>query len=787
MVRNRVWVFWVLLISVSAFSLGISNMRTDIILYHMFPYDHPYLKLHAKFARIFGGGGTNVVIAVNNREGDIFNNQTLEKVQQITREIELWEEVYRLLTLSIASNSSKVVKTQAKGEIIIEPLMFPDVPEDAEKMAKLKTHIYSLPQYDGTLVSGDGSAALILTQMKEDISYERMFEELQDVKARYTDEKTTLHIVGYPMLMGWIYSYKYQMYVVFGISIFFMVLILYSVFRNLVGMVAPLAMSVICTALGLGFIGWTGINFSPLLYVLAFLVGARMLSNAVQITHRYIEEFHTHSDKKKAAYFTMKAMMMPNATAVATDAVGFLVLAAAKIILMQQLAILMSFWMLTIALEGVMVPIICSFLPMKATSAIDEKRPRLLDRLIVTLSTFVMGKGRYLLGGMTILVLLVGIFQVTKLQVGDPTPGSSILWPDHPYNRDQALMNEKFNVSSDNFMLYYEGEPESVYDPVVLETFEKFTQYMAEQLPDIYKTSSSIIDMSKMLTLTFHDGDPLWFQLPRKEEQLTGILGYMRNTVGNAMLRRYLDSGLERTQITLFFADHTSESILRIKRAAQDFFKSHPMKTGKGEFKLAGGRVGMEIALNEEMKETHAVMDTLVLAAIFIMCSISFRSLVAGLMLTVPLILSNLIAFSYMAWAGIGLTTSTLPCSAVGVGVGVDFAIYLYSRCRETSGIENDWSGMILTAVRTTGKGIVFTGMTLILPILTWYYISALKFQAQMGFFLAMLLFANMLLALTLHPLLILLVKPRFLKKREKVSDRSSAQVFSRAGDQSAV
>ena len=42
-------------------------------------------------------------------------------------------------------------------------------------------------------------------------------------------------------------------------------------------MIAPMANALILTIWGLGFIGFTGINFSPLLYVLAFLVGARMV------------------------------------------------------------------------------------------------------------------------------------------------------------------------------------------------------------------------------------------------------------------------------------------------------------------------------------------------------------------------------------------------------------------------------------------------------------------------------------------------------------------------------
>jgi len=767
-VKNKLFVLLVFLLLGTIFAFGANRIKTEVILAHLFPYDHPYLKLHARFSEVFGSGGSGVAIAVNVHEGNIFNQKTLGKIKGITEEVELWDEVYRLLTVSIASQSTKVVKTKAKGEIIIDQLMFPDIPKNEEEMALLKKHIFSNPAYDGILVSSDGTAALVLTEMKENISYERMFFLLRDLVERFSDENTSIHIVGFPMLMGWIYSYKPQIILVFGISVALMVLILFLIFRNLVGMIAPVAMSVICTGLGLGFIGWTGINFSPLLYVLAFLVGARMLSNAVQITHRYIEEFRSSGDKQEAMYKTMQAMMMPNAAAVATDVAGFLVLGLARIVLMQQLAIMMSFWMTTILLEGVLVPIICSYLPLKRDAGLPdgEEKQGWLGKASVLLTHFSITSGKYPIGIIVGVTLVFCTWQTTRLKVGDPTPGSPILWPEHTYNRDQALINKKFDASSENFVLYYEGSKGSVYDPIVLKTFENFAQYMSERLPDIYKSSSSIIDMGKMVNLTFHDGDQMWYQLPRNEEQLSGLLGYIRNTVGSGVLGRFIDAGLERCQITLFFADHTSDSMLRIRKAAYDYFDNHSMKTDKGEFKLAGGRIGMEIGLNEEMKRSHVVMDTLVLVAIFIMCSLAFRSLVAGAMLTVPLILSNLIAFSYMALTDIGLSANTLPCSAVGVGVGVDFAIYLYSRCIEEYPHHNDWVETVMKAVSTAGKGIVFTGITLILPIITWYFISELKFQAQMGFFLSMLLFTNMVAAFTVHPLLILIIKPRFIQKR---------------------
>ena len=779
LVRYKIWVMLAVLVATIAVSMGTFRMKTEVILAHLFPHEHPYLQLMGKFSQVFGSGGSGVAVAVKAKQGDIFNEKTLSKIKDITDEIILWDEVYRVLTMSMATYSTKVVKTMGKGEIRIEPLMYPDVPNTPEAMEELKKNVFSNPAYSGMLVSNDGTASIILSEMKENIPYESMFVKLKGIVAKYTDKDTSIHIVGFPMLMGWIYSYKTQIYMVMGISILMMVVILFLSFRNFVGMIAPMVIALICTGLGLGFIGWTRINFSPLLYVLAFLVGARMISNAVQITHRYIEEFlHSGGNKQVATFKTMRAMWMPNVMATVTEVAGFLVLGIAKIVLMQQLAIIMSFWMATIALEGLLVPIICSYLPLNKDKLTTRMEGRsLIARATTTVSLFSMGRGRYVLAAAIMVIVVVGSWQAFHVKVGDATPGSPILWEHDTYNKDQALINEKFNASSENLVLYYEGAAESVYEPEVLATFERFSRHMADNLPDIYKTSSSVIDMGKALNLTLHDGDQAWYQLPRTDDQMTGLLGYIRNSLGTANLRRFIDGPVERAQITIFFSDHTSDNVLRIKKAAYGFFDKHPIKTKHGEFKLAGGRIGMEMALNQEMKESHAKMDAIVLGAIFIMCVLAFRSIVAGIMLTAPLLLANLIAFWYMSWMNIGLSVNTLPVSAVGVGVGVDFAIYLYSRCVEEYGEQKDLHKTVMTAARTTGEAIVYTGLTIIIPVLTWYFISGLKFQAEMGFFLAMIMTTNMVAALTLHPLLLVIVKPKFITGRKAECARNEGEL----------
>lgn len=770
--RYRKAVFILILVITAVFLYGSFKIQSHVILQHLFPYDHPYLKLQGRFSQVFGSGGSGVVIALKAEKGDIFNESILTKLQKMTNDIVLWDEVYRILTVSIASRSVKVVRALKKGEIHIEPLMWPEVPKTPEGMDLLKKQVFSNPAYNGTLVTRDGTAALILTEFKENISYERAFSLLQKLRKDNTNGETSVHIVGFPMLMGWIYSLKIQMYTVFAISVIFMILILFIVFRNFLGMIATMANALILTIWGLGFVGFIGVNFSPLMYVLAFLVGARMVSNSVQITCRYFEELHaTGNDRVRASYETMRAMFKPNFTAVATDTAGFLVLILAKIVLMQHLAIIMSFWMMSIILTGFMVPAICNLIPLKVASEKWAKKRSQVDwqtRAIVKVTRFSLGsRSRYGVSALIIVLLVFCVWQVSQLKIGDPTPGSPILWDSHTYNKDQQVINQLFDASSENLMLFYEGEKGSVYDPVVFTTFEAFSRYMKKELSDIYKSSTSLIDSVKMLNLTLHDADKVWYQLPRNTTMLTGLLGYVREGMDRGTLSRFMDAGLERAQITLFFSDHTSENLLRIREAAYDFFKDHPMKVEKGEFKLAGGRIGMEIALNEEMKRAHVIIDLLVLAAIFILCAVSYRSITAGLMLTLPLIFANSVAGGYMALMNIGLSVNTLPIAAIGVGVGVDFAIYLYSRCIEEFPIQSgDWKNTIIQSVCTTGKAVLYTGLTIVLPIITWYIFSDMKFQAQMGFFLAMIMGTNVILTLTLHPLMIYIIKPKFISKR---------------------
>jgi predicted RND superfamily exporter protein len=136
---------------------------------------------------------------------------------------------------------------------------------------------------------------------------------------------------------------------------------------------------------------------------------------------------------------------------------------------------------------------------------------------------------------------------------------------------------------------------------------------------------------------------------------------------------------------------------------------------------------------------------------------------VAGILLLIPVNLSNVLLGAVMVQMGIGLDVNTLPITAIGIGVGIDYGIYLLSRICEEYQENNDYAASINSAVETTGKAIFFTATIVLIAILPWYFLSGLKFLADMGLLLVMVMLINMVIALIVVPLLVWLIKPRFL------------------------
>jgi len=138
-----------------------------------------------------------VVIAVKVKKGDIFNGKTLTKIRNMTSDVELWDEVYRVLTVSMASNSTKVVNLKGRRDHHRSPHV-PGCAEDAEGhgASEKKRLLQPCLQWQPRLQGRNGLPPC--HEFKENISYSRIFKLLRALEKKYSDENTTIHVVGFP-------------------------------------------------------------------------------------------------------------------------------------------------------------------------------------------------------------------------------------------------------------------------------------------------------------------------------------------------------------------------------------------------------------------------------------------------------------------------------------------------------------------------------------------------------------------------------------------------------------
>jgi predicted RND superfamily exporter protein len=538
-------------------------------------------------------------------------------------------------------------------------------------------------------------------------------------------------------------------------------------------MFIPVMSAVLSGIWGLGFMALMGYNLDPLVLVLPFLIALMTARHTMQLMNRYLEEIEAGADVKSAAFTLISAMFFPGVTSIITDALGVALVAIAAIPILTNIAIACTFWSVaTVILSMIFTPLVLSYIrpskrlmaqveELKAKRARNELRS--FERGLARLGSWIIGKGKWVVVAANVILLVVGMPYARNMNVGDFFPGSSILWPWHRYNKDAMRIITNMPLLNPLYVVM-EGEKGGfISEGETLREMERFRRHMAKHPRVMFV--SAVSDKLPSFLMTSHEDNPNWYHMPKEDGVLSFLFRHMVYSGEPGTWDRYVEPKDMMSNIIIYCRDKmpkTTESI--IATIKEYIAKESKIKGGK--YLLAGGAVGVEAGVREEIAASQTLNLILALFGVFLFCTINFRSSVAGLLLTIPLAISNVIAFALMGAYQIGLTVNTYPVSSIGIGLGVDYGIYFLGRLLEERKKVKDLNKAVINTMISNGRSIVTIATTLTVGLLCWVF-SPLKFQAYMGVLLALLLLLNMLGALLLVPSMIAIFKPRFLNRGE--------------------
>jgi predicted RND superfamily exporter protein len=807
---NRLVVLLIFSFITAAMTYFALQLRVDAGFKKHIPLQHEYMRTFTDYEKPFGGAN-RVLIAVMDKSGNMFNQpffQTMEKITADAARIPNADPSRESSIFTPNVRFVEVVEDGFAGGNVIPQTFTPNVEgfqATPEQFATIKANIEKAGIV-GRLVAKDFSGAMVWVDLvPEDpehgvtIDYTKVDEQLEKIRHDYENEHTTIAIIGFAKMIGDISSGAKSVISFFFITIAFTWLLLFAYSAS----VKLASLTVFCALIAvvwmLGALRLLGFGVDPLNMLTPFLIFAIAVSHGEQMINRFrgelffggledgsVEELRARQgvDAQTAARLAFRMLLVPGTVALIAGCIGFATILIIPVRIIFELAVTATVGVaLTIFTDLVLLPVLLSFCKLRSLEGKREWRLRQLTQfdklwtLLARLSKPVPAAIVILVGlGMWAVAAQYG----SRVMIGDAQKGVAELRPDARYNRDSALISDKFALGVDILNVIAEAAPNSCTTSYpVMETLDRFAWNMRNV--DGVAQVITLPLAAKVVNAGWNEGNIRWRVLPRDNDALR------QDTQGFETDSGLLNEDCSAMPVMMFLKDHRATTIDTVVAAVKKFRDENHVFSGpnvnlrndlgkqfadataegktfvsdKVNLRLATGNVGVMAAINDEVRAVDHTMLYLLYAAVFLMCLLSFRNPLAALCIVLPLVLVTELGHSLMVQLDIGKKVNTLTVLALGVGIGVDYAIYIFARMREALRVGKPLTEAYFIALKTTAIAIFYTALTLAVGVGLWTF-SELKFQADMGVLLTFMFVVNMIAAIVFLPALCRwLLKPR--------------------------
>ena len=718
----------------------------------MIPTKHPYIVNYLANKAQISGMGNSLRIAVESKDGTIFDANYLDTVRKITDEVFLYPGVDRPYMKSLWTPSVRWTGVTEEG-LDGGPVIPEDYNGSPESLDQVRVNVERSGEV-GLLVAANYRSSVILVPLQEKVAdtgkpidYHQLSNKLEGLRAKYENQHIRVHITGFAKVVGDLIDGMQQVLVFFAIAIAICACVLYWHTRCVRSTLLVVACSLVAVIWLLGLLPTLGYELDPYSVLVPFLVFAIGMSHGAQKMNGIMQDIGRGTHKLIAARYTFRRLFLAGMTALLADAVGFAVLMVIDIQVIHDLAIAASIGVAVLIFTNlVLLPILLSFTGVSADAAKRSLTAENADEASkhpfwAFLDLFTTAKWATIAIAVSLALGAAGFVVSLNLKIGDTDQGAPELRPDSRYNRDNGFMVQNYAASSDTYIVMVKTGQFNCAHYDTMQAVDDLETDL-EQLPGVESTNS-LAKLAKRSAVGLNEGNPKWYEIPRSQDILNSII--------TRAPRELFNQNCDLLTVYAYLKDHKADTLDRVVKTVDAFAKQHD--SDKIRFQSAAGSAGIEAATNIVVKRANDQILLLVYASVIVLAFIAFRSWRAVVCAILPLMLTSVLCEALMVYLNIGVKVATLPVIALGVGIGVDYALYVMTVTLTQMRAGMSLSAAYYQALLFTGKVVVLTGITLGVAVATWAF-SPIKFQADMGILLAFMFIWNMLGTLILLPAL---------------------------------
>ncbi len=752
------------LIIIIGFASFIPNLQKDTRTDAFIPEDHPALKFRNKTKELFGLEDPMVIAVINKGKNGVFNPHTLALVDWLTKKIAKMNNVDPDRMTSLATENN-IIGTD--DGMLVQPFI-DQLPVNQLQANLIYKAIMDFPLYVGSLVSRDGKGTLITAELMDQTKAQQLYQDLLElIKTAPVIDGEEIHIAGEGAVSGYMGAYiDADAFRLNPIAAVVISLICLLAFRTLRGMILP-NLVVIATAAGaLGLMAAFDVRFFVITNALPVVLIGISVADTIHILSDYYEDvaLNPNDHPRNITVRTMERMWRPITLTSLTTMAGFLGLSLASV--MPPMKYFGLFAMVGVGIAWIysliVVPAFLSLLKLKPSSAHKQRNNSthtevdLFGKVLTRLGANVIRFPKSILL-LSLSIIIAGGIGASKIQLDETLIRT--FDRQEPLFIADSILNQLFDGTHYLDIMIETTNDEDLFIPENLKLIENLQKYV-ESLPHV-EGSTSLVDYLKQMNRALNEGRDDAYRLP-ENANLAAQYFLLYSISGDPTdFQEEVDYDYRLANVRIRLNDGRYSKLKVVIEKTQKYIDeqfNQPEITAK-----LSGRVNIDYHWIKRLEESHVGSIAIALLLVWLMASISFRSMVAGTLSLLPVLVTILMIYAVMGYFGIWLSISTSMFAAIAIGLGVDFSIHTLERLQTLirDNHENIDQAM-LDLYPSTGRALLFNFIALSLGFGVLATSKVIVLQ-EFGLMVAVAIATSFIASMTLLPALLKIFKPRFI------------------------
>lgn len=754
-IRYRWWIIVFTALVVVGTVIPIFNMKINPDLESYMP-DSMSSKINNKKISEHFGNEESLLIVLECE--DVLQTKTLERIQHLSNDFSKRNEFEQVFSLFQTKN----IRSE-EGFMVVDPVI-EKIPEGISEIEKLRTDILGNDLAFGLVISTDFRYAMIMLTTNRTVPDKALMVLVHEIINAFPgDEK--VYVTGQAYLRDEANDkIGRDIMILLPIGLLVMLIFLWVSFREIKAVLLPFSVVVFSILISMALIPAFGWELSLIGILIPIMMIAIANNYGVHVVAKYQELNASHPQRSmyKIMHEVIEYLRSPVILCGLTTIVGMLGLLVHLLLPASQMGVVAAVGIgFALLLSLTYIPAVMSMMKkVKPHTGLGENPTGFFHRMLQQTSVLVTN---HPVRSITFFVLFFTICTLGIFRMGIAPDSNKVLPEKHEFNRAIVLADEHFGGSK-VINILFSGDAK---DPELLKRLDSYESKL-KQIPEVGRTAS-LATLIKKMSMALNDvDDPAYDAIPESRDAVAQYLELYGMSADVSDFERFVDFDFTATLLTIQYQATSLSQVNNLLKNIDEIIKEEPLPY------IVGGLSLIDKEISESVKTGQYYSLIFAFLAILILLSIIFKSIVAGLLGSLPLVFAVFCTFGLMGWLGIELNIVTALLSSISIGLGVDFTIHVFWRLKNELKSENSWHVAIPKTIIGIGRGISINAFSVIIGF-SVLFLSAFPFIQSFALLIILSLLLCLVSALILVPALCLVIKPSFLlrAKNEKLRAKS--------------